>query len=179
MTLRRLTPSLVAAALACTSLGCSAGAGTPPASPQSPALTASHALPTSDRAADLCAGLPEPEQEHPSFLREAWIEDVRPVVAERSQIKFRSELRGAEIVLRPDPTVTRHWVTRVLRCHLADPIGLAMRASFDDPLVVGTPTVSLAQTSDRIVLRIAGRDGAQGEEILRRAERLRSGDTRD
>jgi hypothetical protein len=137
-------------------------------------------LPTSDRAADLCAGLPEPEQEHPSFLREAWIEDVRPVVAERSPIKFRSpELRGAEIVLRPDPSVTKHWISRVLRCHLADPIGLAIRASFDDPLVVGTPTISLAQTSDRIVLRIAGRDGAQGEEILRRAERLRGGSDRD
>jgi hypothetical protein len=54
-----------------------------------------------------------------------------------------------------------------------------MRASFDDPLVVGTPEVSLAQTSDRIVLRIAGRDDAQGEEILRRAERLRGFDTRD
>lgn len=173
MTLRFTTSCLALAALASASLGCSAVAGTSAPAPRAAAL------PASDRAADLCAGLPTPEQEHPSFLSEAWIEEVRPVVADDASMKFRSELRGAEIVLRPHPTVTKHYVTRVLRCHLADPIGVAMNASFDDPLVVGTPEVSLAQASDRIVLRIAGRDDAQGEEILRRAERLRGVGTRD
>jgi hypothetical protein len=118
--------------------------------------------------------LPELEQERPSFLREDAIEAVRPIKAEGSILKSSDELRGAEIVLRPQPTVTKHWVTRVLRCHLADPVGLAMREEFEDPLVVGRPSrVSLEETGDRIVLRIAGRDGPEGEEILRRAEQLR------
>jgi hypothetical protein len=155
------------AALAC-SVGCTAGTRA------GDGAARFAAIPSSDRAADLCAGLPAPEQERPSFLRENGIESVRPVRAERAAIKFApSELRGAEIVLRPDPSLTKHWVTRVLRCHLADPVALAVRSRFDDPLVVGAPEVSLDQTSDRIVLRIAGRDTAQGEEILRRAELLR------
>jgi len=129
--------------------------------------------PVSDRAADLCAGLPEIEQVRPSFLRPDGIEAVRPVTADSPRMKFAEpELRGAEIVLRPRTTVTKHWVARVLRCHLADPLALALTGRFEDPLVVGEPDVSLDQTSDRVVLRIAGRDGAQGEEILRRAEQL-------
>jgi hypothetical protein len=69
--------------------------------------------------------------------------------------------------------LTRHTAARVLRCYLADPVGLAFREGFEDPLLVGVPLVSLDRTSDGLVLRIAGRDGAQGEEILRRAEQLR------
>jgi len=162
-----VSTGLVTAMTALTSLGCS---GRVVANnvrlPQAPAAS-------SDRAADLCAGLPEVEQQRPSFLRADRIESVRPVTAESSATKFAGpELRGAEIVLRPSTTVTRHWVARVLRCHLADPVAVALTDGFEDPLVVGLPDVSIDPSSDRVVLRIAGRDGAQGEEILRRAERL-------
>jgi hypothetical protein len=156
------------AALAFGAVGCSAGASTA-AAPQ--VALASKA--TSDRAADLCAGVPGLEQERPYFLREDGIEEVRPL-RERSSVARRSaEVRGAEIVLRPAPAVTRHWLARVLRCHLADPVALAVGDGLADPLVVGAPTVSLDHASDRIVLRIVGRDAALGEEILRRAEQLR------
>lgn len=144
------------------------------------AVTAHHVLPaearpaTSNGAADQCAGLPAVEQERPSFLRAQGIEAVRPVVAERPATKFTDpELLGAEIVLRPDTTVTKFWVARVLRCHLADPVAVALSGGFEDPLIVGTPAVSLDESSSgRVVLRIAGRSGAEGEEILRRAEQL-------
>jgi hypothetical protein len=129
--------------------------------------------PGSDRAADLCAGLPELEQERPSFFREGAIEAVRPLTAEGTSRRSGDALVGAEIVLRPQPSLTKHWVARVLRCHLADPVGLAIHEQFDDPLVVGRPSrVSLEEAGERVVLRIAGRDGADGEEILRRAEQL-------
>src|SRR5579863_8653311 len=119
------------------------------------------AIASSDRAADLCAGLPEVEQARPSFLRAEGIESVRPVREDRSDAKFAApELRGAEIVLRPGMSVTKHWVTRVLRCHLADPVALALTERFEDPLVVGAPVVSLEDANDRVVLRISGRDGA-------------------
>jgi hypothetical protein len=160
---------LAAAAVSLGALGCSVRtATTEPRASLSPASASG-----SDRAADLCAGLSGTEQQRPYFLREDGIEAVRPV-HEGSGFRFASsELRGAEIVLRPAPAVTKHWVARVLRCHLADVVALAMRDTLDDPFVVGAPQVSLDETSDRIVLRIVGRDAALGEEILRRAEQLR------
>jgi hypothetical protein len=163
---------LVATALSLGALGCSTRAAS--AQPQAPLAIASG----SDRAADLCAGLSGIEQQRPYFLRQDGIEAVRPVHGGTGFRFASTELRGAEIVLRPAPDVTKHWVARVLRCHLADPVALAMRDSLDDPLVVGAPEVSLDQTSDRIVLRIVGRDEALGEEILRRAEQLRRRDDR-
>jgi hypothetical protein len=157
----------MASLLMSTALGCSAGVASRDAR-----LPASYTA-GSDRAADLCAGLPKPEQERPSFLREDAIEAVRPLTSEGASRSAAEELRGAEIVLRPHPSFTKHWVTRVLRCHLADPVGLAMREQFDDPLVVGRPSsVSLEEAGERVVLRIAGRDGADGEEIFRRAAQL-------
>ena len=128
----------------------------------------------SDRTADLCAGLPEVEQERPAFLRADGIEAVRPVTSERAGVKFAEpELRGADIVLRPSTTVTKFMVMRALRCHMADPVALALTEGFGDPLVVGEPAVSLEQTGDHVVVRIvAGHAGALGEEILRRAEQL-------
>ena len=161
---------LAAAALAACTLGCSASASE---AAMLPVAFSGPASSGSDRAADLCAGVSGLEQARPYFLREDGIEAVRPVREASSAFRPSAEVRGAEIVLRPAPAVTRHWVARVLRCHLADPVALAMRDGLDDPLVVGAPAVSLDQRSDRIVLRIGGRDAALGEEILRRAEQLR------
>ena len=127
----------------------------------------------SDRAADLCAGLPADERERPYFLRRDGIESVKRIGAEApAPQREPAEPPGAEIVLRPSATVTKHWVARVLRCHLADPIALALRESFDDLLVVGSPDISLAEATERIVVRIVGRDVALGDEIVRRAEEL-------
>jgi hypothetical protein len=168
---RLASASILAATIA--SLGvASAGCGAVASRAQSVASAAS-ATASSDRTADLCAGLPEVEHERPSFLRTDGIEAVHPVTAERSAIKFgEPELLGAAIVLRPRPTVTKPWVARVLRCHLADPVAVALSDRFGDPLTVGEPAVSVDETPGGLVVRIAGQGSAQGEEILRRAEQL-------
>lgn len=128
---------------------------------------------SSDRAADLCAGLSSLERERPSFLRQQGIEAVRPLEGGHSAAgTFASEVRGAEIYVRPSPDLTRTVVARALRCHLADPIALALREPFEDPLLVGSPRVSLESSASGIVIRIAGHDGIEGQEILRRAEGL-------
>jgi hypothetical protein len=152
-----------------------AGASGACASPMAPVVGHPAAAPdfTSDRAADLCAGLSSPERERPSFLRQQGIEAVRPLEGGHSaEGSFASEVRGAEIYVRPSPDVTRSVVVRALRCHLADPIALALREPFEDPLLVGTPHVSLESSAEGIVIRIAGHDGIEGQEILRRAEGL-------
>jgi hypothetical protein len=127
----------------------------------------------SDRAGDLCAGMSSPDQERPAFLRQEQIESVRPLHERRSSARVpEGEVRGAEIYVRPSPALTRTFVARALRCHLADPVALALHEPFEDPLLVGTPRVSLESSEEGLVIRIAGHDGAEGQEILRRAEGL-------
>jgi hypothetical protein len=138
-----------------------------------PVATPSPAV--SDEVADLCAGVPEAQRERPYFLRASGIETVRELTGEQRLTKFaKSELRGAEIEVRTAPEETRQRVARVLRCHIAwqDTMIFSMRARFEDPLRVGQPDISVDQTERGLVLRIAGHDRAQGEEILRRAEAL-------
>jgi hypothetical protein len=129
----------------------------------------------SDEVADLCAGVPEAQRERPYFLRPSGIETVRELTGEQRMAKFaKSELRGAEIAVRAAPEETRQRVARVLRCHLAwqDTMLFSVNEGFEDPLRVGQPDISFDQTDRGLVIRIAGHDQAQGEEILRRAEAL-------
>jgi hypothetical protein len=153
---------LLGASVACTSQTTQVGARPPAVSDFG-----------SDRAAELCAGLSSPEQQRPSFLYGQAIEAVRPLEASHPAAgPFASGVRGAEIHVRSSPDLTRNVVVRSLRCHLADPIALALREPFEDPLLVGTPQVSLESSADVIIIRIAGHDGVEGQEILRRAEGL-------
>jgi hypothetical protein len=129
----------------------------------------------SERVAELCAGVPETERARPYFLQGRGIAGVHELTRGQRHVKFaKSELRGVEIALRADPEETRHRADRLLRCHLVwrEAVSLAADTLFDDPLTVGTPDVSLDETEGGIVLRIEGRDRAEGEEILRRAEAL-------
>jgi hypothetical protein len=140
-----------------------------------PSSSPSSAKATSDQMADLCSGVPEAERQRPPFLQPSVIEGVRPFIGERRYIKFTEpELHGAEILVRAAPGVTKQWVARAIRCHVAwhDVGGLAARDGFEDPLIVGRPDLSFTETETGFVIRIAGHDKAEGEEILRRAQRL-------
>jgi hypothetical protein len=124
---------------------------------------------------ELCAGVPTADRERPFFLRPEGIEGVRRLVGERRNAKFaHEELRGVEIAVRAGPGITRHKITRVLRCHSVwrDALGMALDGSFENPLTVGVPEISFEDSPTGPVLRIEGHDQAQGEEILRRAETL-------
>jgi hypothetical protein len=130
---------------------------------------------TPEAAAEMCVGVPEPERSRPEFLQSGEIEAVRPFMGERHYIKFSEpELRGAELFVRSSPGMTKEWIARVVRCHVAwlESRGLTAMHGFEDPLVVGDPAVSFSGTETGFVVRIAGRNKAEGEEILRRAQRL-------
>ena len=148
-----------------------AGCGT--VGPTGPRAPREAAIP--DRVADLCAGISPTERERPFFLQQGSIESVRELTGESPAAKFgKVELRGAEIAFRRNDVSTRHHTGRVLRCHLAwhDVLGLVDSSDFEDPLAVGSPDISIDETEAGLVLRIAGHDRAEGEEILRRAEAL-------
>lgn len=134
-----------------------------------------HPHATPEAVAQLCAGIPEAERERPSCMRPDGIAGVRPLMGEHHYIKFSEpELRGAEIAVAASPGTTKQWIARVTRCHMAwaDVLGAAAREPYEDPLLAGQPEVSFAETETGFVVRIAGRNKAEGEEILRRAQLL-------
>lgn len=124
-------------------------------------------------AAQLCANVPEAEQIHPSFLTAEEIEIVRPAMGERRLIKeWVPEIRGAELVVRAEPGMTKQWVARLVRCHMASQTN---RLRDDEsPFVVDEPMVSFAEEETGFVIRIVGRNRQEGEDILRRAQRFAS-----
>jgi hypothetical protein len=141
----------------------------------SSAAPVSRAQTTTDRVAELCAGIPGPERERPTCLQAAGIEAVRPFMGEQPYLKFsKPELRGAEIIVRTSPGVTKHRVARGIRCHVAwhDEVGPGFREGFEDPLFVGLPRLTFGETQAGFVIRVEGHDKTEGEEILRRAEEL-------
>jgi hypothetical protein len=132
---------------------------------------------TPEQMTDLCAGVAESERERPSILERDSVESVHALMGEQKYLKYSvSQLRGAEIVVRAAPGLTRQWVARVLRCHVAwhDVVASGSGAGSADPLVVGRPDLSFAETETGFVVRIAGRSTAEGEEILRRAQEMAS-----
>jgi len=152
----------VLAGLATYALGCVASV-----QPERP-----HATPES--MAELCAGIPEAERERPSFMQPSGIAGIRPLMGEFHYIKFSEpELRGAEIAAAASPGATKQWIARVARCHVAwaDAMGVA-HEPYEDPLMVGQPDISVSETETGFVVRVAGKNKAQGEEILRRAQLL-------
>src|SRR5271154_585017 len=67
----------------------------------------------SDRAAELCAGLPQSELERPTFLRRGGIETVRPLrEGPSSTRRSEDEVRGADIYVRPSAALTQSYLTR-------------------------------------------------------------------
>jgi hypothetical protein len=130
---------------------------------------------TADEVANLCAGVPDAERDHPSMLQPPELESVRRSMGERHFIKYSvPELRGAELLVRPSPGVSRQWIARVIRCHVAyrDLPGTRVPETAADPLLVDNAEVSFGETETSFVIRIQGSTMSEGEEILARAQRL-------
>jgi hypothetical protein len=130
---------------------------------------------TPDEVASLCAGIPDSERDHPSALQPPELEAVRSAMGERRLIKLTvPELRGAELLVRPNPGVSKQWLTRVVRCHVAyhDIAGPRLQESSPDPLVVDGSEITVDDTDTSFVIRIKGANKAEGQEILARAQRL-------
>jgi hypothetical protein len=134
-----------------------------------------HHAATPDEVASACAGVPDVERDHPSMLQPPELEGVRQSLGEQRYIKFtRQELRGAELLVRPTPGVSRQWIARVIRCHVAyhELPGTNAPQALDEPLFVDDAQVTFDETDTSFVIRIQGSNRAEGEEILARAQRL-------
>jgi hypothetical protein len=134
-----------------------------------------HPVASPDEVANLCAGVPDAERDHPSMLQPPELEGVRKSMGERHMIKYSvPEVRGAELLVRPSPGISRQWIARVIQCHVAyrDLPGGSSPESLSDPLLVDEAKVSFGETDTSFVIRIQGETMTEGEEILARAQRL-------
>jgi hypothetical protein len=130
---------------------------------------------TPEQVARMCAGVPEAERAHPSVLQPPELEDVRGATGERRLIKMTvQELRGADLLVRASPGLTKQWIARVVRCHVAysDLSTAAGGEASPDPLLVDQAELSFDETETGFLIRIRGSSKAEGEEILARAQRL-------
>jgi hypothetical protein len=109
------------------------------------------------------------------MLQPPELEGVRQSMGEQRYIKFtRQELRGAELLVRPSPGVSKQWIARVIRCHVAyhELPGTNASQALAEPLFVDDAQVTFDETETSFVIRIQGATTSQGEEILSRAQRL-------
>jgi hypothetical protein len=126
-------------------------------------------------AAQACVDVPALERDQPSFLQPNQVEGVWPFLGERRLIKtWVKEVRGATVVVRATQGMTRQWVARVLRCHIAwrRVVDGGPGRRLDDPFDIAQADLSFDETETGFLIRIVGHDKAEGEEILRRAQRL-------
>jgi hypothetical protein len=109
------------------------------------------------------------------MLQPPELEGVRKSMGERRFIKYSvQELRGAELLVRPSPGISRQWIARVIRCHVAyhDLAGAGVPETPADPLFVDDAEISFGETDTSFFIRIQGSTMSEGEEILARAQRL-------
>lgn len=121
-----------------------------------------------------CAGVAEAERQHGPLFDRSRIEGAFDLV-EAVPIGKTSwnHVRGAEVVVRSEPGVTRSWLTRVARCHVAmHATAQGPAAATDDPFAVGLPAVSVDEREASFVIAIRGHDDDEGREIARRAHAL-------
>lgn len=82
-----------------------------------------------------------------------------------------SHLKGAKIMLRPEPGISRPMLGRALQCRVA--MRSATMANDDtDPVTTGHADVQVSETDTGYMVVIRSRDEHEAREIVRRANNL-------
>ena len=83
-----------------------------------------------------------------------------------------SHLRGARIMVGPEPGVPRPTVDRALQCRLVAPAASTKIRNDVDPLAVGHADVQVTETGSGYVVVIRSDDESEAQEIVRRSDNL-------
>jgi len=81
-------------------------------------------------------------------------------------------LRGAKIVLRPEPGMTRPLLGRAIECRIAMSSSQSPSNKDEDPLTTGHANFQLIETDTAFVLAIRSQNEEEAREILRRSNNL-------
>jgi hypothetical protein len=122
---------------------------------------------------DACAGIPDQDRDNDPFSEKTLVEGVVELREPEpsSKIVLR-RLRGATVVLRATPQLTRPWLGRVIHCHVMRHAAALLPDRDDDPLAVGHPEVAVRETETGFAVEIRSANYEDAREIVRRARGL-------
>lgn len=123
--------------------------------------------------AEACAGVSPQERDVGPLVDRTAIERVSELRERSVSGKVVSHLvRGAEIVVRPQPGMTRVWLARVSRCHAVRHATTILPDRGTDPLAVTRAEVTVREGETAFVIAIRADDDEAAAEIVRRARAL-------
>jgi hypothetical protein len=122
-------------------------------------------------ATEACQGVPEEDIGPGIFKYKGSIDRVEPLYVEVSP-KMPSQLAGARIYVRAQPTLTPEWLERVFGCHIAH--HASCPAGESCPLDVGRVRLDVRSTGPGYVVTVQAAGPESGAEVLRRARALAS-----
>ena len=82
-----------------------------------------------------------------------------------------SHLKGAKIMLRPEPGISRPMLGRALQCRVAER-SPAIAANDTDPLAAGPTDVQVTETDTGYMVVVRSQSEEEAREIVRRANNL-------
>jgi hypothetical protein len=83
-----------------------------------------------------------------------------------------SQLKGAKIMLRPEPGISRPMLGRALQCRIAKTFAAGVATNDTDPLSTGHPDVEVMETNTGYMVVVRSRNEEDAREIVRRANNL-------
>ena len=121
-----------------------------------------------------CEGVTEAQRADGPVLAEYRILSVTPYNVEQTRIKTTwKEIRGAVVRVEAQPGLTAQWLQLQLGRHVAA-VRSGAEPTSGGPLSVPGVQVSVSPAGDGFFVTLAATDKQNGEEILRRAEALKS-----
>jgi hypothetical protein len=127
-----------------------------------------------------CSGLAEDDKDLSPFM---YGEDIRAVTPLREEVPVgktkNTRTAGAEITFFAIPGLTAEWLQRVVDCHLARNAAIGHETASAEmtycPLTLRGVTAKVRSTGDGFAVAVRSDDDATAQEILRRAESLKTG----
>jgi hypothetical protein len=129
--------------------------------------------------AQSCSGVPEDDRVLSPFGHGEEIRSVTPLREDVTLGRTKStRTAGAEITFVAVPGLTAEWLQRVVDCHIARNSALGHETASTEmpycPLTLRGVTATVRSTGDGFAVAVRADDEATSQEILRRAESLKT-----
>jgi hypothetical protein len=120
-----------------------------------------------------CNGVPNESANADVLSRPGLVEAVyEDHVQEQWGHNTVSHLKGAKIMLRPEPGISRPMLGRALQCRVAERSASAIAINDTDPLATGHADVQVTETDTGYMVVVRGENEQEAREIVRRANNL-------
>jgi len=129
--------------------------------------------------AQTCSGIPEGDRDMSPFRHREDITGVTPAtaIAPAGSKSASPKVIGATVSFRAVPGMTSEWLQRIVDCHVArsNAMGSDMGEMAYCPLMVKGASAQVTSVSNGFAVTVQSNDPVAAQEILRRAQALKSG----